>query len=334
MRGVARWLSGTAVAVVLLARPAGAGPNPCRAACKAGKRACVQAANAALTIAKTACAAEPTPADRRSCKRAARTTLASAKATCKANRVSCIAECVTGGATTTTTVQGAPTTLPGTTTTTVESATSTIRATTTTSTTKTTTTTTTTSSTTTTTLPGPSCGDAEAPGLAGITYSHDAVRANPSLDSNGVSQPTPNPALSPLCYSSSVATTAQGWADQCMFMHNPNRGNLGENIYATTANPSATTPPDAVTLWAAEAQYYDYGSNTCSAPTPPGTCGHYTQVVWRDTTALGCGMQACTMNSPFTGFTMWTFVVCDYQPPGNVSICDSNGQNCVLQRPY
>ena len=330
MRGVARWLSGTAVAVVLLARPAGAGPNPCRAACKAGKRACVQAANAALTIAKTACAAEPTPADRRSCKRAARTTLASAKATCKANRVSCIAECVTGGATTTTTVQGAPTTLQGTTTTTVESATSTIRATTTTS----TTTTTTTSSTTTTTLPGPSCGDAEAPGLAGITYSHDAVRANPSLDSNGVSQPTPNPALSPLCYSSSVATTAQGWADQCMFLHNPNRGNLGENIYATTANPSATTPPDAVTLWAAEAQYYDYASNTCSAPTPPGTCGHYTQVVWRDTTALGCGMQACTMNSPFTGFTMWTFVVCDYQPPGNVSICDSNGQNCVLQRPY
>jgi len=170
--------------------------------------------------------------------------------------------------------------------------------------------------------------------LAGITYTHDTVRANPSLDGNGVSQPTPNPPLSPLCYSSSVATIAQGWADQCMFMHNPNRGNLGENIYATTANPSATTPADAVTLWAAEAQYYDYASNTCSAPTPPGTCGHYTQVVWRDTTALGCGVQLCTMNSPFTGFTMWTFVVCDYQPPGNVSICDSNGQNCVLQRPY
>jgi pathogenesis-related protein 1 len=309
MRGAARWLSCTALAIVLLARSATPVTTPCQAGCKAGKKACVRAANAAFTTTKTGCAAAPAPADRRSCKHTARATSAAAKASCKAMRVSCLAECAAGGRTTTTTVA---------------SATSTISATTITSTT----------TTTTTTLPGPSCGDVEAPALAGITFTHDAVRANPSLDSNGVSQPTPNPALSPLCYSSSVAATAQGWADQCMFMHNPNRGNLGENIYASTADPSATTPPDAVTLWAAEAQYYDYASNACSAPTPPGTCGHYTQVVWRDTTALGCGIRACTMNSPFAGFVTWTFVVCDYQPPGNVSICDSHGQNCVLQRPY
>jgi hypothetical protein len=58
-----------------------------------------------------------------------------------------------------------------------------------------------------------------------------------------------------------------------------------ENIHAVTGPGSATTPMDAVTLWAAEAKYYDYASNTCSAPNPPGTCLHYTQVVWRDTTA-------------------------------------------------
>jgi len=187
--------------------------------------------------------------------------------------------------------------------------------------------------TTTTTLPGPSCGDAEAPGVSGITRAHDAVRANPSLDSNGVTQPAPNPPLSPLCYSASVATTAQGWADGCRFMHNAGRGNLGENIYAVTGAAFPTTPTDAVTSWSAEAQYYDYATNSCSAPNPPGTCGHYTQVVWRDTGTVGCGIQVCTTNSPFAGFTTWTFVVCDYQPPGNVSVCDSQG-HCVLQLPY
>ncbi len=95
------------------------------------------------------------------------------------------------------------------------------------------------------------------------------------------------------------------------------------------------TPGDAVTAWAAEAQYFDYATTTCSAPNPPGTCLHYTQVVWRDTTALGCGRTFCTSNSPFgAAYPTWTFVVCDYQPPGNVELCDSHGMNCVLEKPY
>lgn len=60
----------------------------------------------------------------------------------------------------------------------------------------------------------------------------------------------------------------------------------------------------------------DYDSNTCS----PGTCscisfqcnacGHYTQVVWRDSERLGCGVGDCT-----GGGEIW---VCNYDPPGNV----------------
>ncbi len=34
------------------------------------------------------------------------------------------------------------------------------------------------------------------------------------------------------------------------------------------------------------------------------------------------------------GSCIQAFVVCDYQPPGNVEICDSHGMNCVLQKPY
>ena len=85
-------------------------------------------------------------------------------------------------------------------------------------------------------------------------------------------------------------------------------------------------------LWSAEAEFFDYASNTCAAPDPPGTCLHYTQIVWGDTESVGCGLRVCTANSPFVGFTTWTFVVCDYQPPGNVSVCGPGG--CVPQKPY
>jgi len=187
---------------------------------------------------------------------------------------------------------------------------------------------------TTTTLPGGvTCGDPEPAALRGVAAAHDAVRRDPSLDADGVRQPAPDPSLAPLCYSGSIAATAQAWAERCRFMHNPNRGPLGENLYATTEPPSESTGADAVSAWAFEARYYDHASNTCSASTPPGTCGHYTQVVWRATNTVGCGISRCTVNSPFTGFREWTLLVCDYKPPGNVAVCDAR-RTCVLQRPY
>jgi hypothetical protein len=73
-------------------------------------------------------------------------------------------------------------------------------------------------------------------------------------------------------------------------------------------------------MWAAEAPDYDYATNTCKAGQ---VCGHYTQIVWRSTTAVGCAFRTCTTGSPF-GSGSWDFWVCDYAPPGNY----------VGQRPY
>jgi hypothetical protein len=169
---------------------------------------------------------------------------------------------------------------------------------------------------------------------ANLTAQND-VRAN--------AQPVPNPTLHPYCWKATVATTAQTWADGCSYGHNPNLGSLGlgENIYACWSTGSscadnATT--DSVDLWASEAASYDYPSNTCSQRCQGGTndgapctnlsecpganfcsdvCGHYTQLVWRNTNHVGCGIKTCTTGTPFPGHTTWTFVVCDYQPPGN-----------------
>lgn len=42
-------------------------------------------------------------------------------------------------------------------------------------------------------------------------------------------------------------------------------------------------------------------------------CGHYTQVVWRKTSELGCGYATCKRD----GFLV-EFWACNYSPPGNV----------------
>jgi len=173
-----------------------------------------------------------------------------------------------------------------------------------------TTTTPVTTTTSTTALSG--CGGTEPSTLSGITAAHNAVRAGAS--------PAPSPPLAPLCWNASVASGAQAWANACSWRHNPNLSNLGENIAALGGDESAGGWRVALALWADEAANYDYANNACS-----GVCGHYTQLVWRSTTQVGCGLKVCTTGSPFgpRGST-WTMIVCDYRPPGNF-----NGQ-----RPY
>ena len=64
-----------------------------------------------------------------------------------------------------------------------------------------------------------------------------------------------------------------------------------------------------------EAADYSSATNKCA---PGKVCGHYTQVVWRNTTHVGCATAICTKNSPFGAqFPTWQLWVCNYTPPGN-----------------
>lgn len=165
--------------------------------------------------------------------------------------------------------------------------------------------------------PTPPTGGPPPAGFATeMVDAHNAVRANPAIVGGS---PAPSPALAPVAWSDTVAETAQAWADGCTYAHNAGRGALGENI-AATAPPGARDAGWIVTQgWAAEAPFYDRASNTCETANPPnpyGTCGHYTQVVWRDTTVIGCAVRTCASGSPF-GSGSWDFWVCNYAPPGN-----------------
>lgn len=97
--------------------------------------------------------------------------------------------------------------------------------------------------------------------------------------------------------------------NDCRLVHS--NGPYGENIAWGSPDLSGI---NAVKLWVDEKQYYNYNSNSCASGK---VCGHYTQVVWKNSMRLGCAKVKCKNKGG-------AFIVCNYDPRGNI----------VGQRPY
>jgi hypothetical protein len=165
--------------------------------------------------------------------------------------------------------------------------------------------------------------------LCGILSQVNADRANgpfpgtsaPWGPSSGAPNPPPSSepggALNPLVWDPGAATVAANWAAGCSASHNLSGRDGGENI---DYGEGTFTGQSVASGWDVEAQGYVYptsSQNACPG-SETGTCGHYTQDVWRATTAIGCAVQQCPGSSnPFNGMDPWWFVVCDFTPPGN-----------------
>jgi pathogenesis-related protein 1 len=122
--------------------------------------------------------------------------------------------------------------------------------------------------------------------------------------------PAANPPLPSVTWSNELAAQARAWAERCEFEHAET--DLGENLSART---DMADPEVIVAAWAAEGEAFDYKRNRCASGE---VCGHYTQVVWRDSTQIGCGMAQCGAGGPF-GDHEWFMWVCNYSPAGNWS---------------
>jgi uncharacterized protein YkwD len=109
----------------------------------------------------------------------------------------------------------------------------------------------------------------------------------------------------PIKWSQKLAASAQRWAETikkrgCALQHSG--GAYGENLAAGT---QGTLDPGAVVaMWYREIMSYSFSHGSFSPKT-----GHFTQLVWKATTELGCGRVACGEMDVF---------VCQFDPPGNV----------------
>lgn len=114
----------------------------------------------------------------------------------------------------------------------------------------------------------------------------------------------------PLAWSDKLAGGAQRWADTIALldrMKHSGTSRIGENLaYWRGPNASLST---LIGMWEREKQLFQPGTfPNVSRDGNWRSVAHYTQMVWRDTTRVGCGIGD-------NGKT--DFLVCWYNPQGN-----------------
>lgn len=135
---------------------------------------------------------------------------------------------------------------------------------------------------------------------------------------------------SPLTTDSTLSDGAQAWAEHLAstgkFEHSSSteRNGAGENIYKGSTTES-TQGPDLLAKASVMSWYAELGSYDFSNPgvVKNGTIGHFTQVVWKATTSLGCGTASSLNPTPFiyegNSYNFYEYyVVCRYSPAGNL----------------
>jgi Cysteine-rich secretory protein family len=147
-----------------------------------------------------------------------------------------------------------------------------------------------------------------------------------------------------LAWSKMLANAAQNWVNNCQPCHEndshcpggaTNKSPWGENISFGTSIPSIiesiTDGSYAARSWICEWKNYHPSNPTfvggyfTSTPTdlcpnPPGVNGHFTQLVWKGTSEVGCASKACTINGQ--AGVLWD---CKYRLPGNYNVDTTQG---------
>jgi len=113
-----------------------------------------------------------------------------------------------------------------------------------------------------------------------------------------------DPALAASAASYGPALAAMGRLE-----HSPRAGRPSESENLWMGSRRAYTPEQMVGTWAAEKAYFRPGifPNVSTTGNWPDV-SHYTQMIWRSTTALGCAVHAAANMD---------YLICRYAPKGN-----------------
>lgn len=144
-----------------------------------------------------------------------------------------------------------------------------------------------------------------------------------------------------LAWDEKLESYAQEWANylrdnyHCKMHHRFDLGltkgkSFGENLAWNAVDISMPTsfmssPEEVTHWWARECRDYNYEKNSCKAGKK---CGHFTQMVWKKTRLVGCGMAVCDDKDEHS--EVW---VCSYDPPGNVTLY-RGGDKGVPLKPF
>ena len=110
----------------------------------------------------------------------------------------------------------------------------------------------------------------------------------------------------PLAWSAELAASAQAWANKCSLMFHSPRGRSPRERYSENLAWGGDRPASsAVDAWYKEVDGYNF-----SKPGFVSGLGHFTQMIWKNTKQLGCGVASCYLGTV-------RFWVCHYAPQGN-----------------
>ncbi|XP_044019292.1 venom allergen 5-like [Aphidius gifuensis] len=133
--------------------------------------------------------------------------------------------------------------------------------------------------------------------------------------------PGPQPAgiIKDLKWDKELANIAQRWANQCVDGHDECRntktfGYVGQNWALMGDSRGWTaTMTGLIKGWYEEVQYYNKNNVEKFRRNYGPVTGHYTQMVWGQTTHIGCGVARYYRKGYYT-----TVLVCNYGPGGNI----------------
>ncbi|EXJ69906.1 uncharacterized protein A1O5_06979 [Cladophialophora psammophila CBS 110553] len=153
-----------------------------------------------------------------------------------------------------------------------------------------------------------------APSPASTSVSSDYQQG--ILDSHNMHRD--NASVPHLTWSDQMASIAAQIAASCVYAHDTSTGGggYGQNIGAG-APPSGIPAMITDEMYNGEINFYPaYGVEPDMSNFEKW--GHYSQIVWKSTTAVGCATQYCPNGLANTGGNVSPyFTVCNYSPPGN-----------------
>ena len=119
-----------------------------------------------------------------------------------------------------------------------------------------------------------------------------------------------------LSWNDSLASYAQSYSSDCTWAHSHGPQGYGENLAH-----GYTDIVSSIDAWGNERDLYVFAPPSDITGFSEAT-GHFTQLVWKNTKTVGCGVTACNGINGVAGYLL----VCEYWPPGNVNGVGSGSQ--------